>query len=245
MADGSTKPIEDVELGDLVWAADPESGEEGPREVTRLITGHGDKTLVDIEVDGDTVTGTDAHPIWVNNRGEWVDAEDVKAGDYLIDEDGVEMVVDDVDVRQVSNQTVHNLTVDDIHTFFVMAGEDAILTHNSGSCPTTGPSNTTRTGVKRNNPADWRQTRDSWDEGGYGDILSDTNRGRIAKGKTPVVDDAWVRQFPGDDTLMGEKIPMHHIGGGPITVPLPSSRHLDAHMPGGFRNNPGGPGVSG
>ncbi len=139
MADGSTKPIEDVELGDLVWAADPESGEEGPREVTRLITGHGDKTLVDIEVDGDSVTATGAHPIWVNNRGEWVDAEAVKAGDYLIDEDGVELVVEAVDVRQVSNQTVHNLTVDDIHTFFVMAGEDAVLTHNSGGkCPITG-----------------------------------------------------------------------------------------------------------
>jgi len=26
-----------------------------------------------------------------------------------------------------------------------------------------------------------------------------------------------------------------------LTVPLPDTRHLDAHMPGGFRYNPGGP----
>ena len=80
MADGSTKAIEDIEFGDLVWAADPETGEEGPREVTRLITGHGDKTLIDIEIDGETVTATDHHPIWVRNQGEWVDAEDLQPG---------------------------------------------------------------------------------------------------------------------------------------------------------------------
>ncbi|HEX5750168.1 MAG TPA: DUF6531 domain-containing protein [Archangium sp.] len=103
----------------------------------------------------------------------------------------------------------------------------------------------TRHGVKRNNPAAWRQLRDLWDQIGYGDILSDANRQKIAKGQTPEVDDAWIRHFPGDNVLKGEKIPMHHIGGSPITVPLPASRHLDAHMPGGFKNNPGGPGMSG
>ena len=106
-------------------------------------------------------------------------------------------------------------------------------------------SGTTRNGIKRTNPADWRKLRDRWDDGGYGDILSEDNRGRIAKGKTPIVDDAWVEHFPGDAGLMGEKINMHHIGGNGITVPLPHSRHRDAHMPGGYKNNPGGPGMSG
>lgn len=88
-------------------------------------------------------------------------------------------------------------------------------------------------------------TGNVWDQSGYGEILSEVNRGAIAKGRTPIVDDAWIKYFPGDASLKGEKIPMHHIGGSPITVPLPASRHLDAHMPGGFRNNPGGPGTSG
>ncbi len=89
------------------------------------------------------------------------------------------------------------------------------------------------------------RTRDLWDRVGYGDILSEANRTKIATGRTPVVDEAWVRYFPGDEALMGEKIPMHHVGGGPITVPLPASRHIDAHMPGGYRYNPGGSGASG
>lgn len=134
MANRTAKPIEDVQLGDLVWAADPETGEEGPREVTRLITGHGDKTLVDIEIDGDTVTATDHHPIWVNNAGEWVDAEDLQVGDYLLDDNGVTLLVNHIDIRHVTDQTVHNLTVDDIHTFYVLAGDDPVLTHND-NCP--------------------------------------------------------------------------------------------------------------
>jgi HNH/Endo VII superfamily nuclease toxin with a HHH motif len=99
-----------------------------------------------------------------------------------------------------------------------------------------------RSGFSR---TDWRRTRDLWDRVGIGDILSDANRARIAAGRTPVVDEAWVRHVPGDKALIGEKIPMHHVGGSPITVPLPASRHIDAHMPGGYRYNPGGPGASG
>ena len=100
----------------------------------------------------------------------------------------------------------------------------------------------TRLGVVRNNPSDWRATRDLWDSGGFGEILSPANRARIARGRTPEVDEDWVRYFPEDKGLLGEGIRMHHIQGTPFTTPLPVTRHLDAHMPGGFRYNPGGPG---
>lgn len=101
---------------------------------------------------------------------------------------------------------------------------------------------TTRLGVTRNNPADWRATRDLWDNTGYSEILSEANRSAIAKGRTPVVDEDWIKHFPEDAGLFGEKIPMHHIQGTPVSVPLPATRHMDAHMPGGYRYNPGGPG---
>ena len=51
LADGSTKPIEEIQLGDEVLATDPTTGETGSREVTDLITGEGDKELVKITVD--------------------------------------------------------------------------------------------------------------------------------------------------------------------------------------------------
>lgn len=102
--------------------------------------------------------------------------------------------------------------------------------------------NTTRTGVIRTNASDWRAVRQQWDDLGYGEALSAENRAAIAKGRTPKVDDAWIRSFPEDAGLRGEKITIHHVQGMPLTVPLPATRHMNAHMPGGFRYNPGGPG---
>ena len=104
--------------------------------------------------------------------------------------------------------------------------------------------NITRLGIKRTNTGDWRDWRDLWDDLGY-DILSTANRKLIAKGNTPIVDEKWVTVFAGDAKLLGEKISIHHIGGNKLGVPLPKTRHIDAHMPGGFRRNPGGPGTSG
>ncbi|GHC74509.1 hypothetical protein GCM10007079_08820 [Nocardiopsis terrae] len=54
MADGSTKAIEAVEVGDAVLATDPETGEQGARTVAATIDGEGFKTLVEIRVDGTT-----------------------------------------------------------------------------------------------------------------------------------------------------------------------------------------------
>ena len=132
MADGSHERIEDVELGDQVWAVDPESGVSGPRPVTALIEGYGTKQLVDVTVDGYTVVATDEHPFWVvdGDSGAWVDAEDLKAGDVLLTPDGVTRV-DDVGLRLEQDHTVHNLTVADLHTFHVAFGNHDVLTHNT------------------------------------------------------------------------------------------------------------------
>ncbi|WP_404944484.1 hypothetical protein [Pseudomonas viridiflava] len=74
-------------------------------------------------------------------------------------------------------------------------------------------SGATRTGVVRTNAVDWSALRDNWDDLGYGQILSSENRAAIAKGRTPKVDDAWVRAFPEDAGPKGERISMHHVQG--------------------------------
>ena len=83
LADGNTKPIEDITVGDEVLATDPETGEDGPRPVTDLLGSQGLKHLVAITVDGDTdgpLVATAVHPFWVDGRG-WTDAEDLYPGD--------------------------------------------------------------------------------------------------------------------------------------------------------------------
>ncbi len=51
MADGSSKPIEEIAVGELVWATDPETGESSAEPVTDLILGDGLKDLVRIGTD--------------------------------------------------------------------------------------------------------------------------------------------------------------------------------------------------
>jgi uncharacterized protein (TIGR03437 family) len=157
MADGSRRRIEDVKPDEKVLATDPETGRTVARTVTATITGEGEKHLVDISVDnnGDgsadgTVTATDGHPFWVSEPGEWRDAKDIKAGDLLRTSAGTYVQVTAV-VQRTAVQRVHNLSVDDLHTYYVLVGDQPVLVHNIGEddiCRLTlGPGPYARSGV--------------------------------------------------------------------------------------------------
>jgi RHS repeat-associated protein len=134
MADGTTRPIGDVQAGDLVEATDPATGAKVAEPVVALIIGNGTKHLVDIGLAGSaTITATAGHPIWVEGKG-WVDAGSVKVGDAI---HGGVLVTSVGDRGDVEDQTVYNLSVRDIHTYDVVAGAEDILVHNS-SCPVHG-----------------------------------------------------------------------------------------------------------
>lgn len=136
MADGTTKPIDEVEVGDMVLASDPETGRTEAREVVALITGEGEKNLVDVRVRTEggvrTIVATRGHPFWVDDRGAWVDAGRLTIGDDLQVADG--STVEVVGVRAHSAFVkVHNLTVEGIHTYYVAAGGQPVLVHNQSS----------------------------------------------------------------------------------------------------------------
>ncbi|WP_247648747.1 LamG-like jellyroll fold domain-containing protein [Saccharomonospora xinjiangensis] len=139
MADGSAKPIEEVELGDRVLATDPETGKTVSRKVTATITGEGQKRLVEVTVDIDgaageateTITATDGHPFWVADLEEWVPAGELQPGDWLRTGSGSWVQVQSIKIRTEA-QRVHNLTVDDLHTYHVLAGATPVLVHNCG-----------------------------------------------------------------------------------------------------------------
>jgi hypothetical protein len=130
MADGSSKAIEDVEIGERVFARDPCTGEQGSREVTHLIAGRGDKVLVDITVDGDTITATDAHPFWVVGPDQWRRADQLRSGDRLVTATGDTIVIDNVDIYRSVDRQVYNVTVADLHTYHVELDGHPVLTHN-------------------------------------------------------------------------------------------------------------------
>jgi RHS repeat-associated protein len=134
MADGKTKDIEDVSVGDLVQATDPETGETGPRKVTRLIRTEGDKYFNELSIateDGiEKLTATHEHPFWSPSEHDWIAAGDLKPGMTLLTDDGDTVIV--TANRSFTKQArTYNLTVDDLHTYYVLAGETPVLVHNS------------------------------------------------------------------------------------------------------------------
>ncbi|WP_079053738.1 polymorphic toxin-type HINT domain-containing protein [Streptomyces graminilatus] len=139
MADGTAKPIEDVRTGDKILATDPKTGRTTVKTVTAEITGKGLKNLVkitlSIEANGKkltaSVTATDGHPFWVPELGEWVAATDLAVGEQLHPSTGATVRITAVQ-RWAQPATVHNLTVADIHTYYVLAGTTPVLVHNDG-----------------------------------------------------------------------------------------------------------------
>ncbi|WP_327730336.1 polymorphic toxin-type HINT domain-containing protein [Streptomyces sp. NBC_00487] len=157
MADGSTKPIEDVEIGDKVAASDVETDDAQSRTVTRTIEGEGTKHLVTLTVDTDgragdktsTITATDGHPFWLPDVGQWVEAGELEPGQWLSTGSGSWIRITAVATRTTA-ATVHNLGVAGVHTYHVLAGATPVLVHNcgledvAGSLGSRGPGDPTR-----------------------------------------------------------------------------------------------------
>ncbi|MFG3234928.1 polymorphic toxin-type HINT domain-containing protein [Streptomyces antibioticus] len=137
MADGTTKDIEDVVVGDHVLATDPETGETSPEEVTGLIRTDGDRYFNELSVatgDGtDELTATYEHPFWSPSEQAWIEAGKLAAGMTLLTDDGTTVTVT-ANRPFVKNARTYNLTVDDPHTYYVLAGQTPVLVHNSGPC---------------------------------------------------------------------------------------------------------------
>ncbi|MCW3844991.1 polymorphic toxin-type HINT domain-containing protein [Micromonospora yasonensis] len=140
LADGSTKAIEDLKLGDQVLGTDVESGQNQGRAVTNVRSHEGSKTLVTITVDVDgkagsktgSITSTAAHLIWLPDAGQWVTGGDLKPGMWLQTAAGTWVQITAI-TKTVRHERVHNLTVEGIHTYYVFAGNTPVLVHNCGS----------------------------------------------------------------------------------------------------------------
>ncbi|MFD7085683.1 polymorphic toxin-type HINT domain-containing protein [Streptomyces sp. NPDC059918] len=140
MADGTTKEIQDVRVGDSVLATDPQTGETRPQQVTATITTPDDKDFTDLTLTEDSnprappvqLTSTLHHPHWNETRHQWVDAGEFTQGDQLRRPDGTTLTVNSKRNYPYA-VTTHNLTVNDFHTYYVLAGATPVLVHNCGS----------------------------------------------------------------------------------------------------------------
>ena len=146
LADGSTKPIDQVEPGDTVVATDPETGQTTERVVTtQHINQDWDLTTVTLVDEEGTVTTLETtwhHPFWDATAGKWVDASELETGHKLQlapsqAAEGTVMVAK-VDSR-VGTSQMFDLTVDTVHTYYVIVDDSAVLVHNCGKIELNDP----------------------------------------------------------------------------------------------------------
>ena len=125
------KNIEDIEVGDLVLAEDPEKGEKAYKPVTDLIKLN-NRIIWDLSIKNnagvtETFHTTDDHPWWVPAKNEWVHTKDLLVGMLVksVDDELIKIV-------SISNtetlQPTFNLTVADFNSYYV--GKLGILVHN-------------------------------------------------------------------------------------------------------------------
>lgn len=134
MEGGATKPIGQIKTGDKVEAADPDTGKhKGPREVTATWINY-DKDLVDLTVEAadgtsSTLHTTSKHPFWDDTLHTWVPAGRLQAHHSLNTVKNAHVTV--LSVRATPGAANRwNLTVAQLHTYYVLAGATPILVHN-------------------------------------------------------------------------------------------------------------------
>ena len=120
-------PIEDIEVGDYVWAENPDTGDITLKEVLDTFEKQVD-TIVTITTDGEKIQTTEAHLFYVENTG-WVPASMLKKGDILHIENGRNVSIESIETTTYNHYVnVYNFKVDDFHTYYV--SNSNILVHN-------------------------------------------------------------------------------------------------------------------
>lgn len=132
-ADGP-KPIDTIAVGDSVWARDPVTDAVTLRPVDRIFVTPGEPLVaVAVEhVNGrvEAIRATHGHPFWVPAKG-WIVAESLAPGDELVAHGGQREIVRSL-AALPERETVYNLEVRDLHTYFV--GRGGVWVHNACSC---------------------------------------------------------------------------------------------------------------
>jgi hypothetical protein len=133
LADGTRKAIDDVEIGDLVLTTDTETGETVEKKVVSTITTEDDKDFTEITIstkgDLSSIVATDTHPFWVPELKKWIKAGDLQVGQWLRTSAGTHVQITAVSYY-TKRQRTHDLTIDDVHAYYVLAGATPVLVHN-------------------------------------------------------------------------------------------------------------------
>ncbi|WP_408052753.1 polymorphic toxin-type HINT domain-containing protein [Streptomyces sp. HO565] len=138
LANGETKKIKDIKTGDKVLATDPETGKTEAQTVLDTIITKDDKDFTEVTIGtgkkAGVIVATAHHPFWSPSEHAWVDAGDLRPGMTLRTDKGKTVPVREIQDFHQQSET-RNLTVAELHTYYVLAGQTPVLVHN---CPMAG-----------------------------------------------------------------------------------------------------------
>ncbi|MEU5403377.1 DddA-like double-stranded DNA deaminase toxin [Streptomyces sp. NPDC005963] len=110
------------------------SGTTRTESVTRLIVTDSDKrfTTLTLRTPDKRTTklkATSHHPYWETKTRRWAEAEDLASGDRLRSTNGANSTVRALTSTREAHRTF-DLTVSNVHTYYVLAGATPVLVHN-------------------------------------------------------------------------------------------------------------------
>ena len=122
--------IEDIKVGDYVYALDLDSNERILKRVEKKFEGESDETY-EIMINGEKIVTTPKHKFYVIDKG-WVRAAELEEGDVLNSFNAGDLEITKIKhVKHSVPVKVFNLTVEDLHNYLVSS--DQLLVHNEGS----------------------------------------------------------------------------------------------------------------
>ncbi|WP_163505155.1 LamG-like jellyroll fold domain-containing protein [Fodinicola acaciae] len=138
MANGSTKPIADIKAGDKITNAVPGSSKTQTHTVGHVIITTTDHDFVNLTIatlDNTghpaavaTITTTAHHPFYDTTHNAFIDAAQLHEGDHLQTTTNTAVVL--AVNRHHGTATTYDLTIPDLHTYYVLVGSAAALVHN-------------------------------------------------------------------------------------------------------------------
>jgi len=122
------KNIEDIQIGDWVWAYDEDTDTLALQPVVDIMQNESDHTI-SLYTETEVIETTAMHPFYTEEG--WKDASELKEGDKILTKEQEKVEIKKVEYNYEPKK-VFNFEVANFHTYFV--GLLAWLVHNSGRC---------------------------------------------------------------------------------------------------------------
>ena len=139
MSDGTTKPIEDLQVGEQVISRDPATGQDSVQTVTTTYCLHED-TLITLSLEDPSthvdsvIVCTPDHAMYIQGQG-WIEAGDLTAGEQIVTRTGAPLTITNLQWQRDETGkhpfTVYNLEVANDHTYFAGNFDGGLWVHNA------------------------------------------------------------------------------------------------------------------